>query len=362
MSKSKVNIRTIIKKIGIIFAVLLILSLLLLLVLRFIYPSVLRANHKIESPGIDLMETVEIGGINQALYFRGKNLDNPVILYVHGGPGMPMMPLLHGFQYEWESDFTIVHWDQRNAGKTFYLSDPEIILETLTIDTVLADAHEVTQYIKKKLNKEKIIILGHSWGSVLGTMLVREYPQDYSAYIGVGQIVNMKENTPVGYHAALEFAISKGNKRDIAALEKLDPELGENFLGIRKYLNKYNMAEDYSFRLIMLAVTSPHYKFNELMYYLNVNTFHYSEPLFNFLDDFNMRDNGANYEIPVFYIMGERDYQTPYPLAKSFFEEISAPHKEFFSVPNASHLTMLDNKDEFNRILIEVIKPLLTSD
>ena len=108
----------------------------------------------------------------------------------------------------------------------------------------------------------------------------------------------------------------------------------------------------------MLAFTSPYYGIKELMYYLNVNTFHYQEPIFQFLENFEIRDWSMDYEIPVFYIMGERDFQTPYPLAKEFFEEISAPSKEFFSVSDAGHLPMLDNKNEFKRIILEAIKPL----
>ena len=338
----------------------LIVMAVLFVVLRFIYPSILRENNKTDYPGsIELMETVEIGGIKQVLYFRGKNIDNPIILFIHGGPGSPMLPLLHGFQYEWENEFTVVHWEQRNAGKTFYLNDPETILETMTFDTMVSDAHEVTQYIKQKLNKDKITILGFSWGTVLGTSLIQKYPQDYYAYIGVGQFVSAKENNSVGYQAVLDAAREKGNAKDIAELEKLDPEINEHSWEIRKFLIKYNLAEDFSFRLVMLALTSPYYKMHDLMYYLNVNTLHYQEPLFNFLEDYEIRDYGTSYEVPVFYIMGERDYQTSYPLVKNYFEEISAPHKEFFSVSDASHLTMLDNKEEFNHILLEVIKPLL---
>ena len=145
-------------------------------IIRGIIPTATRANHRINTPnGIDQMEMVEIGGIRQALYFRGQNAENPVILVLHGGPGFPLMPFLHGFQYEWEHDFTVVHWDQRNAGKTYFANDSKAVSGTINAQRVLQDAHEVTLYIKQKLNKDKVIVMGHSWGSVLGTMLVQTY-------------------------------------------------------------------------------------------------------------------------------------------------------------------------------------------
>jgi pimeloyl-ACP methyl ester carboxylesterase len=351
----------------IILTILLFLPVLSFFILRVVYPSILYTKHKTKGQGIDIMEIVEIGNIKQFLYLRGKNIENPVILFIHGGPGSPMIPLLHGFQYNWENDFTIVQWDQRNSGKTFFLNDPETVIESMNFEQMLSDAHEVTQYIKEKLNKDAIIILGHSWGSVLGTALVHTYPQDYIAYIGVGQIANMRENTRVGYEVVLETARIQGNKNDVVALEALasyllyekdEKSTNDQFFIFRKYLNKYKLAEDRSLRLIMLAFSSPYYKFRDLMYYLNVNILHYQAPIFRFLDDFNIRDFGTMYEIPVFYIMGERDYQTPYPLAKMFFDEISAPIKEFFTIKNAGHLPMLDNKKEFNRILLEIKRRL----
>ena len=133
--------------IGTIFASLVLLILLIFFgIIRGIIPAVTRENHKINTPnGIDQMEMVEIGGIQQALHFRGQNAENPVMLIIHGGPGFPLMPFLHEFQYEWEHDFTVVHWDQRNTGKTYFANDPEAVSGTINIERVLLDAYEVTQ-------------------------------------------------------------------------------------------------------------------------------------------------------------------------------------------------------------------------
>jgi len=199
---------------GIISASLVILILLIFLgIIRGIIPAVTRANNKINTHnGIDLMEMVEIGDIKQALYYRGQNMGNPVILFLHGGPGFANIPFIHTFQYDWEKDFTIVNWDQRNSGKTLTANDPKAVADTLTVERSVTDAHEVTQFIKQKLSKEKIIVLGQSWGAALGTMLVQKYPEDYSIYIGTGQPINGVGGERIGFERALEAALAAGNQ------------------------------------------------------------------------------------------------------------------------------------------------------
>lgn len=321
---------------------------------------------KIQTPGIDSMETVEIGGISQALYFRGEDVKNPVILFLHGGPGYPEMPFLYGFQYPLEEHFTVAHWDQRNAGKTFFLNDHEAVVETLSFERVLADAYEVTQYIRDKLQQHKIIVMGHSWGTVLGTALVQAYPQCFSAYVGVGQAVNTHDNERVGFEALLEAARAKGDVSDIQAIEALEPypplgafgkDVIEKVWAVRMLQDKYGLATSGAGAEIISA--SPYYSQKEKEYF-EVDIFKYHMPIFEFLfDKLDVRNFGTTFEIPVFIIMGERDYQTPHTLARDFFEEISAPYKAFFLVADAGHNTMHENKAEFNRILIEEIKPMI---
>lgn len=354
------------------FAFLAIVSFCFLFLgaIRLVYAPILRASNRITAPGIDLMETVEIGGVKQVLYFRGEDIENPVILYLHGGPGSPYIPSIHGFQYDLEKDFTFVQWDQRNTGKTFRLNDPDYVLETLSLERAIEDAYEITRYIKQKLNKDKIVIIGHSWGSVLGTALVQKYPQEYSAYIGIGQVINMRENERVGYRAVLDTAREAGNKNDISALEALAPypppiPYSESFIDmiikVRGIQGKYGVASVFDLNILFLMFTSPYYSLGEIMIPLNsVKKLQYQEPLMRFLfDEYDIHDFGVTYDIPVFYIMGENDYNTPYPLAKEFFEEILAPKKIFFTIHEAGHEPMLDNKAEFIRVMVGEIRPLL---
>lgn len=339
--------------------------------LRLIAPAMIRTSHKIKAPGIDRKEMVEIGGIKQALFIRGQNADNPVILFLHGGPGNSMMPFLHMFQYEWENDFTVVQWDQRNVGKTYLANGTKAVLQTMSAERVLKDVHEVTKHIKRQLNKDKIIIMGHSWGTVLGTMAVQTFPEDYSAYIGISQVVKMADNERIGYEKTLEMAKSTGKQNDIKALEAIAPyppsEYGSSYMAdmitVRTYQSKYGLSVNMALGDIIRILVTPYYSFNELknsFIFKQLNVFHDQGDIMRFLmDEADMRHYGADYQVPVYYIMGENDYNSPYLLAKAFFDEIVAQNKQIFSIPDADHMPFLSSKAEFDRILLEEIAPKL---
>jgi pimeloyl-ACP methyl ester carboxylesterase len=295
-------------------------------------------------------------------------MDNPVILFLHGGPGFANIPFIHTYQYDWENDFTIVNWDQRNSGKTLAANDPETVADTLTIERAVADAHEVTQYIKQKLGKEKIIVLGPSWGAALGTIVVQTYPEDYSIYIGTGQPISGVGGERIGFERALEAARAAGNQKDVDALMALAPypptafdeSIFKTSEEVRKIQAKYKLAVDGGLGMLLPVFTSPYYTTGDIISFVKgVSNSQYQIGIWRASFEYDAHNYGTEYKIPVYYIQGENDWQTPYPLAKDFFEEISAPDKIFFSVPNAGHFTTLDNKKEFTRILVEEIRPLL---
>ena len=210
--------------------------------------------------------------------------------------------------------------------------------------------------------------MGHSYGSILGTMLVQTYSEDYIAYIGVGQGVNMRESVRVGYEKTLETARAAGNNNDIAALEALAPcpplegyddTYRERVLALQTYQNKYKLG-DGGYGLLIPLLTSPYYTLGDLGFlrsFLVADMSSQGDLMRFIVEDFNVYDYGLSYSVPVYYIMGENDYQTPYTLAEELFAQISAPDKAFFSIPNAGHMPMIDNSVEFTRVLLEEIKP-----
>jgi len=160
-----------------------------------------------------------LGGIEQWISIRG-NIDNPILIYLHGGPGTPVMPLFRHFQASLEDYFLIVQWEQRGAGKSFSRRIPK---ETMTIEQFISDLYELIELLKKRFSKTKIYLIGHSWGSVLGTFIVQRYPQLFYAYIGVGQASNTVETEKRMYEFVLERSKELNNKKAIRQLEKVGP-------------------------------------------------------------------------------------------------------------------------------------------
>lgn len=316
--------------------------------------------------GIDCREFVTIGGIPQYLHHRGESADNPVLLFLHGGPGSPMLPFAQEFQLPWEKRVTVVHWDQRSSGKTYLSNDPAQVTPTTTVERMVEDTRQVVAYLQKKYGQSKIIIMGHSWGSVLGSQFVQAYPEMVKAYIGVGQVVNMLDNERIGFDKALAAAQAAGNRTDAEALLRMEPyplveftdEWYKAMMKLRKYQAKYKLAAGPSFELVASALCSPFYSLRDTRIFFKAKAMGEAQRhLWKYLvESFDLRALGTAYRIPVFYIHGEQDWQTPYPLALDFFSAIEAPRKQFYSIPEAGHATMLDQKTRFTGALMDILE------
>ena len=206
-----------------------------LLTYRHIYRSKILKENKITSEnGIDEEMIAEINGINQYLYARGQNKENPIIFFIHGGPGSPISPMIYKYQQGLENDYTVVNWDQRNAGKTYFLNKDKAddIKSSLSIEQSIDDTYEVVKFLKQRFEKD-IIIMGHSWGSTLGTMFVNKYPELVKAYVGIGQNVSINDGEKLIAEETLKV-ISEKDKDDYLEIvsDKNNIELNsKNFNG-----------------------------------------------------------------------------------------------------------------------------------
>lgn len=357
------------KRVAIRSTAVLLVAVAVILLSRTVTVTVIRRSHRIDYPGIDSMETIQIGGINQCIYIRGKDANNPVLLFLHGGPGTPEMPLLYKFQYDWEEHFTVVHWDQRGSGKTYFANQPDAgdADGAISFEQSVQDAWEVAEYLKQKLGKKQIAVLGYSWGSAVGDALVKKYPDLFSAYIGVGQLIDGPGGERIGFENVLSAAHQKGNQKDIEALEKLKP-LPSNpfdiakFTRLRKIQVQYGLAVGVDIESITGYFFSPYLTLSELTYYLK-NSFELHEEMVQFaFADYHIRDYGTEYEIPVIYILGENDMQTPTSLAVEYFEQIRSPEKKLFILSNSGHQPMMDDPERFTEILISEVLPIIKED
>ena len=303
-------------------------------------------------------EYVKINGIEQYLYHCGTNEENPVMLYLHGGPGAVESLFAHAFQEKWEEIYTVVHWDQRGAGKT--LSKNPSKEHYPTGDSIMEDTYEIVQYLKKRYKKEKIVILGHSFGSLLGSLFTLKYPNEVEYYIGVGQVVNMLENERVGYAKVKEVILESNNKGDLKKLESIGDYPGERFDSnsmksiqkLRSLQGKYKLASTPTFDLISLVFKSPIFKLSDIL--ALKNGMKCNKGLFDYLGKFDIYAHPNTYEVPMYYILGGNDWQTPYILAEKYYEVVKAPNKKFFKIPNAGHMTMIDQPKLFFDVIKEI--------
>src|SRR5437588_1582324 len=172
----------------------------------------------IKSPdGIAFVEKVRLGGVDQWIQIRGHDRTKPVLLFLHSGPGFPQMPFSH-VNAALEKEFVIVHWDQRGAGKSYSYSVPE---SSMTIEQFIADTHELVQLLLQRFGRSKLILVAHSWGSIVGALTVAKYPDLFDAYVAISHAVNAPESERMMYRFALETATRDGNKKAATGLKRI---------------------------------------------------------------------------------------------------------------------------------------------
>ena len=215
-------IRKIFKYIGIAVAILLFVLLSSALLYRKHLQHKVAEEYSINSPnGINSLEPVRIGGIDQWIEVRGQNVNNPILLYIHGGPGIAFIPLASTFQGPWEKYFTVIQWDQRGAGKTYVSNNKKLQRKTMNVPQMEQDALDMANCLRNRFRREKIFIMGHSWGAILGLWLAHEHPELIYAYVGTGQAVNLAQNAALVYKDALQEARNRHNEEAVKELEVL---------------------------------------------------------------------------------------------------------------------------------------------
>ncbi|WP_254063431.1 alpha/beta hydrolase [Rhodanobacter sp. L36] len=319
---------------------------------------------KIVSPnGVDERIKVRIGGIDQWLSIRGHDRRNPVLLYLHGGPASPAMPADFTYQSAWEDYFTVVQWDQRGSGKTYAANTEQQMAPGMTIAGMTGDAVQVVQYLRTRYAKRKIFILGHSWGTVLGVRLAQLHPEWFYAYIGVGQMVNVRRNEEIGYAFALREAKAHGNAKAVKELEAIAPYPGTKPLTLDRigtrttwetYFGGLTYGRDSLNYEVDAEELSPDYSEAELDAIGKGSLFtltHLLQPLL----DVNF-DNVTHFNCPVIVFAGQHDFTTAHELAEQWFAKIQAPSKHLVLFADSAHMVM---QEQPGRFLIHLVNDAL---
>ena len=300
---------------------------------------------------------VDINGSRQWINIYGQNLDNPVLLYLHGGPGSSTSTLDYAFTRKWSDVYTVVTWDQRGCGKSYDKSRRE----TITAETMMADGVAMTEFLRKHMNVEKITLLGHSWGSYFGANLALECPDCYEAFVGTGQFIDNNENEKRLYEAALEWSKDDPEGREIVERWYPNRNAGLDFLALRNEILKrygYDMMKDGTdYNVFFTALFNPNYSLKDYMTVLG-NVDDSFEPYFVFWDSEGFRNMSLlgryDYAMPFYNINGDMDYQTNFELACEYFQQVNAPAKQLFVMKNATHGLLESRSEAFSGFVHEI--------
>ena len=312
------------------------------------------------SKAINEQAFVQIGGIDQWISIRGQNRDNPAILVLHGGPGVSNAPFAPAF-IPWEEDFTVVEWDQRGAGRTFGRNGAHLT-GTLSIDRLTQDGIELTQHLRSRLKKDKVILFALSFGSVIGLKMVYARPDLFAAYVGSGQFVSAADGDALGYRLTLAQARAVGNSEAIKALEAMGPPPWPDVKtrsAAKGWATRMTKEDDPSSKMNVPAMLKamPGYSEADLKN-LGAGMAFSTEPLVRDAMAFDARTLGPRFPIPLFIFQGADDLNTPTPLVQRWFADLDAPAKSIVIVEHASHGAFFTHSQELGHFLADRVRPL----
>lgn len=296
------------------------------------------------------LEQVELSGMRQWILIRGRDASNPVLLFLHGGPGMPAMYLAHAFQRPLENDFVVVHWDRRGAGKTF--SDA-LAPEDLSVGQLLSDTRELVELLRRRLNKEKIYLVGHSFGSYLGMLFVDRYPELLHAFVSVGQVVDDEAAREIQERFIRARAHKTGRSEAIEEIESRGEEAFEAWLF--EFGGELRHATSW-WPLLWAGLQAPEYSLSDVAKVPKGSSFSSQHMKYDVIDG-PLIDHVTEVDIPVYFFTGRFDYTTPFELIQRYHGLLSAPHKQLVWFEDAAHFPFFEEPREFARTMKEVLTP-----
>lgn len=304
---------------------------------------------------ISVLEEVEIGGMGQWVLIKGEDISNPVLLWLHGGPGSSLMPASWCFDDELLSDFVVVHWDQRGSGKS---NSWGFDYDELNLERYVQDAHEVTSYLKQKLGKEKIYIIGYSWGSRIGIRLSARYPEDYHALISLGQVVSPIKDHVVTFSRIMEKAQQEDNERDITRLEMLgEPPYLEHkdYTVLRGMAQQYDGGTDFGYlKLAWLGLQSSEYRLRDYPLYI-AGYLKGLKAMWEESIQFDAFAEAQSLKLPVYFLIGSKDLYTPIELVREYYEYLDSPMgKELIVFEHSAHAPFMSEPEKFREVLLRI--------
>ncbi|MCY1073437.1 alpha/beta fold hydrolase [Archangium lansingense] len=313
------------------------------------------------SEGIASLEQVRLGGVEQWLLLRGRSILNPLLLFLSDGPGGSEMAWVRHFNAPLEDHFLVAQWDQRGAAKSYSARKDR---DDLTVDQFVSDASELLELLTSRFSQQKVFIVGHAWGSILGVLLAQRRPERIRAYVGTGQQVNFLENDTLSHLRAYELALRYADHKALARLARIGPPPYTGPDMAQRYLTLFSLASRHAGRrgllpeLLSSVLTAPEYSLRDKMhFFLGMReTFSRVYPQLAGLD---LEAQVPRLEVPVWFLLGREDYVTPSEIAVRYFDKLEAPSKTLLWFEHSGHSPPFEEPGKFNAILKQQVRAVV---
>ena len=309
---------------------------------------------------VDIKKKIPVNGVMQKIHVVSNDVSLPVLLFLHGGPGVVNRHGVLAADKDLLDSFTIATWDQRGTGGSY----AGVKTETLTIAQLVEDAEAVVNYLCKEFNKKKIFVIGGSWGSLLGIRLAYAHPEHIAAFVGFGQFVNGVKNELISYQYTLDAAEAAGDEEAVKELESVGPPIQGmykgGFDGMMKQRNLmmkyggYSKSEEkrsYMDSFVKPMIMSGEYSLSDLIGIV----LGYKKVLKAMWPEVGREDltEYTSFSVPILVFDGKLDMNTPAELVEDWFAGIEAPYKELVWFESSGHNPMGDEPDRFKKLLRE---------
>jgi pimeloyl-ACP methyl ester carboxylesterase len=286
------------------------------------------------------LEKVTLGALQQHVLIRGADRTNPVLLFLHGGPGMPAMYLAHAFQEELEHDFVVVQWDRAGAGKSFAGTPPSV----MKVSQQIADTVELTNHLRNRFGQAKIYLLGHSWGTYLGMLTIAAHPELYHAYIGVGQVAHSVRAAELMHAFVRGEAQRRGDGDAVAALAQPEEQIDYESLLFRYGGELYH--ETSFLPILLTGLRAPEYTLEDALNVRKGPQFAARHMQYDVIEG-ELMDEVRVVRTPIYFFLGRHDYTAPATLAEAYFNMIEAPSKRLVWFEDSAHFAFWEESARF---------------
>ena len=304
---------------------------------------------------------IQINGLRQGMFIECRDINNPVLLFLHGGPGFPVFGMTKKHPTHLEEHFTVCWWEQRGAGISY---NKNINPNDLTVENIVSDAIEVTNYLRKRFDKEKIYLIGQSGGTLIGINLVKEKPELYYAYIAVAQMVNQLKSEKIAYSYMLEQYHNANNKKMVKRLDEnnilsLDI-IPKNYAEFRdKPMHELGIGSMHVMKSVITGIFFPIMENNAYTFSEKINiwkaksVYYHKTNLWEVISQTVISNEITAIDLPIYFLHGVYDYTVNYSLAKKYYQLLESPLKGFYTFENSAHSPIFEEPEKVIKILLE---------